>query len=189
MHTYAKKKCIPNPQTKFSAGRPKPHELWKSVNLTYKTVTKRKRRNNGNEKQLRFKWVAQEQEVKVLKVKACRVQTLLTCQWLLGDWILIRTRIKIILKNRKFKRKRKQKRKRGSLREGREAPPRRCPHPFRSCFRFRFNFRFFKFLFLSVYVLIFNRPVFEAYGRVRTHLDLVGTVQPRSDTCECLWRC
>ena len=63
------------------------------------------------------------------------------------------------LKNRKLKRKRKQKRKRGSLREGREAPPRRCPHPFRFCFRFRFNFRFFKFLFLYVYVLIFNRPV------------------------------
>ena len=48
------------------------------------------------------------------------------------------------LKNQKLKRKRKQKRKRGSLREGREAPPRRCPHPFRFCFRFRFNFRFFK---------------------------------------------
>ena len=63
------------------------------------------------------------------------------------------------LKNRKLKRKRKQKRKRGSLREGREAPPRRCPHPFRFCFRFRFNFRFFKFLFLYVYVLIFNRQV------------------------------
>ena len=63
------------------------------------------------------------------------------------------------LKNRKLKRKRKQKRKRGSLREGREAPPRRCPHPFRFCFRFRFNFRFFKFLFLYVYVLIFNCPV------------------------------
>ena len=63
------------------------------------------------------------------------------------------------LKNRKLKRKRKQKRKRGSLREGREAPPRRCPHPFRFCFRFRFNFRLFNFLFLYVYVLIFNRPV------------------------------
>ena len=63
------------------------------------------------------------------------------------------------LKNRKLKRKRKQKRKRGSLREVREAPPRRCPHPFRFCFRFRFNFRFFKFLFSYVYVLIFNRPV------------------------------
>ena len=49
------------------------------------------------------------------------------------------------LENRKLKRKRKQKRKRGSLREGREAPPRRCPHPFRFCFRFRFNYRFFKF--------------------------------------------
>ena len=65
------------------------------------------------------------------------------------------------LKNRKLKRKRKQKRKRGSLREGREAPPRRCPHPFRFCFRFRFNFRFFNFLFLYVYVLIFNCPVPE----------------------------
>ena len=42
---------------------------------------------------------------------------------------------------RKLKRKRKQKRKRGSLREGREAPPRRCPHPLRFCFRFRFNLR------------------------------------------------
>ena len=63
------------------------------------------------------------------------------------------------LKDRKLKRKRKQKRKRGSLREGREAPPRRCPHPFRFCFRSRFNCRFFKFLFLYVYVLIFNRPV------------------------------
>ena len=63
------------------------------------------------------------------------------------------------LKNRKLKRKRKQKRKRGSLREGREAPPRRCPHPFRFCFRFRFNFWFFNFLFLYVYVLIFNHPV------------------------------
>mgnify|MGYP003324697078 CR=1 FL=1 len=42
---------------------------------------------------------------------------------------------------REFKRKRKQKRKRGSLREGREAPPRRCPHPLRFCFRFRFNLR------------------------------------------------
>ena len=59
------------------------------------------------------------------------------------------------LKNRKLKRKRKQKRKRGSLREGREAPPRSCPHPF----RFRFNVRFFNFLFLYVYALIFNRPV------------------------------
>ena len=37
---------------------------------------------------------------------------------------------------RKLKRERKQKRKRGSLREGREAPPRRCPHPLRFCFRF-----------------------------------------------------
>ena len=46
---------------------------------------------------------------------------------------------------RKLKRKRQQKRKRGSLREGREAPLRRCPHPFRFCSRFRFNFRFFKF--------------------------------------------
>ena len=63
------------------------------------------------------------------------------------------------LKNRKLKRKRKQKRKRGSLREGREAPPRRCPHPFRFCFRFRFNFRFFNFLVLHVHVLIFNCPV------------------------------
>ena len=51
------------------------------------------------------------------------------------------------LKNRKLKRKRKQKRKRGSLREGREAPPRRCPHPIRFCFRFRFNFRIFKLKF------------------------------------------
>ena len=67
------------------------------------------------------------------------------------------------LKNRKLKRKRKQKRKRGSLREGREAPPRRCPHPFRFCFRFRFHFRFFKFLFVYVYVLIFNRPVRDAW--------------------------
>ena len=63
------------------------------------------------------------------------------------------------LKNRKLKRKRKQKRKRGSLREGREAPPRRCPHPFRFCFRFRLNFQFFKFFFLYVYVLISNCPV------------------------------
>ena len=51
------------------------------------------------------------------------------------------------LKNRKLKRKRKQKRKRESLREGREAPPRRCPHPFRFCFRFRFNFGFSNFYF------------------------------------------
>ena len=42
---------------------------------------------------------------------------------------------------RKLKRKRKQKRKRGSLREGREAPPRRCPPPLRFCFHFRFNLR------------------------------------------------
>ena len=69
------------------------------------------------------------------------------------------------LKNRKLKRKRKQKRKRGSLREGREAPPRRCPHPFRFCFRFRFNFRFFKFSFLYVYVLVFNRPVHQCILR------------------------
>ena len=74
------------------------------------------------------------------------------------------------LKKRKLKRKRKQKRKRGSLREGREAPPRRCPHLFRFCFRFRFNFRFFKFLFLYVYVLIFNRPVVlpaSSHGRIQ----------------------
>ena len=63
------------------------------------------------------------------------------------------------LKNRKVKRIRKQKRKRGSLREGCEAPPRRCPPRFRFCFRSRFNVRFFKFLFLYVYVLIFNCPV------------------------------
>ena len=43
-------------------------------------------------------------------------------------------------KNRKLKRKRKQKR--GNLREGREAPPRRCLHPF--CFRF---FSFFGFMY------------------------------------------
>ena len=46
----------------------------------------------------------------------------------------------IVIK-RKFKRKRKQKRKRGSLREGREAPPRRCPPPLRFCFRFCLNLR------------------------------------------------
>ena len=58
------------------------------------------------------------------------------------------------MKNRKLKRKRKQKRKRGSLREGREAPPRRCPHPFRFCFRFRFNFRFLNFYFIRVRINI-----------------------------------
>ena len=42
---------------------------------------------------------------------------------------------------RKLKRKRQQKQKRGSLHEGREAPPRRCPPPFRFCCRFRFNLR------------------------------------------------
>ena len=42
---------------------------------------------------------------------------------------------------REFKRKRKQKRKQGSLREGREAPPRRCPPLLRFCFRFRLNLR------------------------------------------------
>ena len=34
-----------------------------------------------------------------------------------------------------LQRTRKQKHKRGSLREGREAPPRRCPHLLRFCFR------------------------------------------------------
>ena len=53
-----------------------------------------------------------------------------------GEPIFLQIQIK-----HKFKRKRKQKRKRGSLREGREAPPRRCPHPLRFCFRFRLNLR------------------------------------------------
>ena len=47
----------------------------------------------------------------------------------------------VIQIKRKLKRKRKQKRKQGSLREGREAPPRRCPPLLRFCFRFRFNLR------------------------------------------------
>ena len=53
-----------------------------------------------------------------------------------GDPIFFKIQIK-----RKLKRKRKQKRKQGSLREGREAPPRRCPPLLRFCFRFRFNSR------------------------------------------------
>ena len=61
------------------------------------------------------------------------------------------------LKNRKLKRKRKEKRKRGSLREGREGPLRRCPHRFRFRFRFRFNLRF-HFDFVSVFVFVSFPP-------------------------------
>ena len=42
---------------------------------------------------------------------------------------------------RKLKQKWNQKRKRGNLREGREAPPRRCLPPLRFWFRFRFDLR------------------------------------------------
>ena len=72
------------------------------------------------------------------------VRTVTPCQGQIPDQIQGQIRGQIqdeIQIERKLKRERKQKRNRGSLREGREAPLRRSPHPLRFCFRFRFNLR------------------------------------------------
>ena len=68
--------------------------------------------------------------------------------------------IHLINNKHKLKRKQKRKRKQGNLHEGREAPPRRCLHPLRFCFRFRFC--------LLKFVLFLTR-LSSVGGRIRAH--------------------
>ena len=81
----------------------------------------------------------------------------------------------------KFERKRKQKRKQESLREGREATPRRCFLLLRFRFRFRFDLRLiskYTFEFLSIVVSKYSdtklQKPSDAVGSVRTPLGTYG---------------